>query len=203
MSSAVIRALLVLDAIALALGGVWLVVAGQWRPIGLGVGMAIGLVLVWLVAYTYVVAIAAFGAALDGRGRAKLARGVMGLSSLLGHVVVSLWILLVFDSFQGMSGAGLKVPMLIWGYGVAQGGVALILRKPDQATGACVWMLQAAVGYAAATALLLLGHGLGAIAVALAALAVFCATATAALATAGPAGTGHAGAGSRAGGSPR
>ena len=113
--------------------GIWLVVLGEWRAIGLGI--------LSLFCSTMLIGFALLPSFLFALPAAKfIEHGKYGFGIIIGMPaalytvgVMIAWCLLVLVVFEGMADEASRIPMLIWSYGVATGPWSYMASKEHEA----------------------------------------------------------------------
>jgi tetratricopeptide (TPR) repeat protein len=113
--------LLILNLLGAIVSGIWLVVIGEWRPVGLGILFFFGSSFLLSFALMPGMLLAAPAAWFAARGK-TLGLVLFGtLSSIYTLALVTLWCCSVLFLFVKDATAGSIIPRLIWSYGIATG----------------------------------------------------------------------------------
>ena len=111
---------------------IWLAILGEWRAIGVGLGL---LLTSHFILGFFILLGAAFGypasKALES-GNVVLSVILGSLSNLYTVALVAAWSFLMLSYFHGLSSGSSEIPLLLWSYGAATGPWSFLASKDQQ-----------------------------------------------------------------------
>lgn len=160
--SALLIPIIILLCAADIISGIWLAVLGEWRVIGIGLGillvsaMPLGFA---MMPGGLLFGVPAMRCAEAGR---RLGLYVFGfLSSLYIAAVVTTWCIAIFCLFHRMAHDGVLTPVMFWSYGVAIGPLAWLAnhdKKAGHGDASLASVVFASVAYVAVILMALFGN---------------------------------------------
>jgi len=139
-------------------GGVWLLVIGQWRVVLAGVLFGLIMPFGYCIAFLPSLGLGALAALSFDRGLRAIGLLLSLLCWAVNNTVILVWTWYVFVTFTGLKSQAVSAPLLLWTYAVVIAPLGYMAsNEPDNNLPSLLACLCAEVGAAALTILLLTG----------------------------------------------
>ena len=109
--------------------GIWLAILGDWKSIGTGLLMSIGMPLAYFLISLPSTGLGFLLIVLIKKGK-KIPTAILGFVNMIyTNAIIALWVVSVFAIFMDRVGGRSKIPYLLWGYGTMMAPLSYMASK--------------------------------------------------------------------------
>ncbi|MBD3382465.1 MAG: hypothetical protein GF404_09740 [candidate division Zixibacteria bacterium] len=111
------------------IGGIWLILVGEWRLVILGIVLGIGMPLMYSIIHVPLMGLTYLSTTFAKKGKIKSGTAMYFINMIIEYLIIGAWISGVFLFYINSASIGNEIPYMIFVYSVAIGPLAFMSSK--------------------------------------------------------------------------